>query len=835
MINPDRGYLDPLWDLSYKSTHYLALARTRALVLGVWYVPYKFKINQNCVVRRDACQAVSAPAPLPALASSFAVRVLVWQGQLRHLRASPAPASASGLVVTRADCLLAADAVPPGPPAPCRRSATLAVAAGSGHNPLRSSTKVLYFDRAAIFLIISFPLLGSLHSRMRDASNAVSIVTSSLPTFPAELAHVRHHRLSKVVASVPCVNAAPFLMDVLTRHLQENVSWVMLFALVIDVLTRHLRRRDCTSRFFGSFVAVRLRSFDDFPFLSVRKLRHFDRKQQRELASCEEHCEELEEVMEEAEEKGEIGAAEGFGHPIQTSYRFKLAEILKSLHSPELFIYSEASKNFIYLLRGDSGGDVLREYVQLSPKCAELLEAWRLHAGKPGMSFILSLVSVILGHSDGKSQFDSVKRSLDFFARSLIEYKLEDIYVELNSQESRRQSAALSLLTSIVRRRMGLALEVAKRFDFKLPILSKLCGVHKKKLGNDFKPNKRLSTRRAFVGFAMSFLEAGNPRLLRWILQQKEMYYGVLRGLANDDTDTIIFVLSALNDKLLKVDSLVSPALRSVLFGSATLEQLSFISGNPLAGPAANVAHDVLVIVCTNPQNGLMPGPGLKGNKKRLLDLMKKLKGTEVAHHKQLLLAIVKKEANLCSAYLNEFPYHLEPRSSSSWFSAISLAADLVSTINIDSIIASKLGEKPATSIEDLHETLKCIIPRVFTRSMINKGLLHSDDLVKHGSLRFILELLKSLDDLLTSLDIMIQRTVVRQEADFCVENMASMHNFPGLNYFVPVDEHLDDDGIASFPSDEVLTQHCVALKHYIQNEIRNNEKKNMIAFCLKL
>ncbi|KAH0460327.1 hypothetical protein IEQ34_010990 [Dendrobium chrysotoxum] len=38
----------------------------------------------------------------------------------------------------------------------------------------------------------------------------------------------------------------------------------------------------------GSFVAVRLRSFDDFPFLSDRKLRHFDRKQQRELAGCEE-------------------------------------------------------------------------------------------------------------------------------------------------------------------------------------------------------------------------------------------------------------------------------------------------------------------------------------------------------------------------------------------------------------------------------------------------------------------------------------------------------------------------------------------------------------------
>ncbi|KAI0512113.1 hypothetical protein KFK09_012749 [Dendrobium nobile] len=42
---------------------------------------------------------------------------------------------------------------------------------------------------------------------------------------------------------------------------------------------------DCTLCFFGSFVAVRHRSFD--AFLSDRKLRHFDRKQERELAGCE--------------------------------------------------------------------------------------------------------------------------------------------------------------------------------------------------------------------------------------------------------------------------------------------------------------------------------------------------------------------------------------------------------------------------------------------------------------------------------------------------------------------------------------------------------------------
>ncbi|KAI0510090.1 hypothetical protein KFK09_010690 [Dendrobium nobile] len=46
---------------------------------------------------------------------------------------------------------------------------------------------------------------------------------------------------------------------------------------------------DCTRCFFGSFVAVRLRSFDDFPFLSDWKLRNFDRKQEQELAGCGRH------------------------------------------------------------------------------------------------------------------------------------------------------------------------------------------------------------------------------------------------------------------------------------------------------------------------------------------------------------------------------------------------------------------------------------------------------------------------------------------------------------------------------------------------------------------
>lgn len=49
----------------------------------------------------------------------------------------------------------------------------------------------------------------------------------------------------------------------------------------------------------------------------------------------------------------------------------------------------------------------------------------------------------------------------------------------------------------------------------------------------------------------------------------------------------------------------------------------------------------------------------------------------------------------------------------------------------------------------DVQSIMKCLYPRSFSRSTINKGLLHSDFLVKHGTLRVLLEALKLLDSFL--------------------------------------------------------------------------------------
>ena len=161
------------------------------------------------------------------------------------------------------------------------------------------------------------------------------------------------------------------------------------------------------------------------------------------------------------------------------------------------------------------------------------------------------------------------------------------------------------------------------------------------------------------------------------------MYSGVLRGLGNDEGEIVVYVLSTLQNRVITEDSLVPPGLQSVLFGSVTLEQLISISARENGGPTAELAHSVLVTVCTDPYRGLMSdlkrqSNPLRGNPKRLLGLMKNLKATEISYHRDLLFAILQGRPSLASAYMSEFPYNLEDFSSSNWSAFYKFLHDLL-------------------------------------------------------------------------------------------------------------------------------------------------------------
>ncbi|CDY29264.1 BnaC01g19160D [Brassica napus] len=438
------------------------------------------------------------------------------------------------------------------------------------------------------------------------------------------------------------------------------------------------------------------------------------------------------------------------------SHEAKLRELLHKLCSEEIKLCSDASKEFVKLLKGETGGDLLRLYFQKSPEFAELLEAWRIRHGKQGLHYIFSLIQTVLSHPEGKGRSTDIGTALDRFCLLLIQDKMDEICKGLNSKESKQQNAALGLLTSMVRRGPRLASEIAGKFDFKG--FAKLAEYKTRGGGGN-------ATRRACVVFAVSFFEVGKPRLLSDVLQKKEMYSKVLRGLGrdDDDDDTVAYVLSTLNDKILVEESMVLPSLRSVLFGIATLEQLASISARGDGGSVNELAHDVLLKVCTDPCNGLMPDETRKltGNLERLLMFMKKLRATEIVYHRDLLLAIVRGRPSLASAFFEEFPYNVENFASPSWVSSISLAADLVSSVrnsfsfeflNPDQrSMPPSGGSEVQTIMKEVQTIMKCICPRPFSRLLITRGMLCPKFFVKHGTLRFLSETLLLWDSFVTA------------------------------------------------------------------------------------
>lgn len=86
----------------------------------------------------------------------------------------------------------------------------------------------------------------------------------------------------------------------------------------------------------------------------------------------------------------------------------------------------------------------------------------------------------------------------------------------------------------------------------------------------------------------------------------------------------------------------------------------------------------------------------------------------------------------------------------------MTLAANVVSSVGSGlsfGFLASQSHEPPSFDSADMQSIVKCLCPRSFSRSVINKGLLHSEFLVKHGTLRLLLEALKLLDSLIGALN----------------------------------------------------------------------------------
>lgn len=106
--------------------------------------------------------------------------------------------------------------------------------------------------------------------------------------------------------------------------------------------------------------------------------------------------------------------------------------------------------------------------------------------------------------------------------------------------------------------------------------------------------------------------------------------------------------------------------------------------------------------------------------------------------------------------------------------------------------------EPPSFGSSDVQNIIKCIGPRQFSRLVINKGLLHQDSLIKHGTLRFVLEALKLLDSFTQAL------------------SRISQTNSQMMPRWVSLKKEIEDEVRISLPDPQVLFSMLTSLNsHY--------------------
>ena len=152
-------------------------------------------------------------------------------------------------------------------------------------------------------------------------------------------------------------------------------------------------------------------------------------------------------------------------------------------------------------------------------------------------------------------------------------------------------------------------------------------------------------------------------------------------------------------------------------------------------------------------------------------------------------------------------------------FAAISLAADIISSAKSDSIFHSLLShDLVSVDDEQVQVLLKCIVPLVCSRAVINRGLLHSDDLVKHGSLRLVSESLNLLRYVTEAISGMVSSARLTSEFTGPTKGKVRMKGFPGLSCSTATDAFLVDQ---VHQGDEPRVKRWISLREYIHDEVR--------------
>lgn len=105
------------------------------------------------------------------------------------------------------------------------------------------------------------------------------------------------------------------------------------------------------------------------------------------------------------------------------------------------------------------------------------------------------------------------------------------------------------------------------------------------------------------------------------------------------------------------------------------------------------------------------------------------------------------------------------------------------------------------------------------SRAVINRGLLHSDDLVKHGSLRLVFESVNLLCYVIEAINDVVSSARVKSEFNGSTKVIVKINGFPGLSCSAATEATVVD---AVHQGDEMRVNRWISVREYIQDEVRS-------------
>ncbi|XP_072018775.1 nucleolar pre-ribosomal-associated protein 1-like [Amphiura filiformis] len=391
-----------------------------------------------------------------------------------------------------------------------------------------------------------------------------------------------------------------------------------------------------------------------------------------------------------------------------------------------------ALKNFLIYCHkyedDSSEQDVVREYLQMSPQCAEILSLLDAEKRPPSENKQIFdvITQILLRITDDLPHHATTAVHI---VNLLLRAHIRHIYRALNSSNTAKIiMSALKLLAAMVTHSTATAKEVMALFRMDHEGLLLLLNRTDKKVQED--------VRVCMVRFLMAFLITKDSHIIEQLLTHRELMKTILKGLRQDRMSTLHLIIPTMQQYIV-CNSSVSKTQKLKLFNDYTLPQIASLydwqgvndmeAADDGKAVVRQLVHGFLLEVTCNLKHGInfhdktMGTSGKSNNAALLKFALKKKTVNRDSLVEELVTKILQTCPDVLAAYLSKSSLSFAPRNSVVWQKNMAIIMKVYSSIQVSAIVTN-IRESPS-STKMVSMAMVATVPAFLTQTMITQGL----------------------------------------------------------------------------------------------------------------